>query len=142
MHWSTDVYHAPEYTYGNVHLLPKTSHLWILAVSMCKSSIVSFSLHKDQDPINVHSFSIEGKDSSYFSITNDRVKHKLFSSESLGKKRGRGLDYSRFNQMIPNGHRNCLYPDILQDNSDLLAKRRRNRFIIPLQYYDQEREKE
>nr|pir hypothetical protein 134 - common tobacco chloroplast [Nicotiana tabacum] len=30
MHWSTDVYHAPEFTYGNVHLLPKTSHLWIL----------------------------------------------------------------------------------------------------------------
>jgi DNA-directed RNA polymerase subunit beta' len=22
MHWSTDVYHAPEYTHGNVHFLP------------------------------------------------------------------------------------------------------------------------
>jgi DNA-directed RNA polymerase subunit beta' len=142
MHWSTDVYHAPEYTYGNVHLLPKTSHLWILAVSMCKSSIVSFSLHKDQDQINVHSFSIEGEDGSDFSTTNDQVKHKLFSSESLGKKRGSGLDYFRFNQMIPNGHRNFLYPSILQENSYLLAKRRRNRFIIPLQYYDQGREKE
>ncbi|RZC75665.1 hypothetical protein C5167_051152 [Papaver somniferum] len=31
MHWSTDVYHAPKYTYGNIHLLPKTSHLWILS---------------------------------------------------------------------------------------------------------------
>jgi DNA-directed RNA polymerase subunit beta' len=31
MHWSTDVYHAPEFTYSNVHLLPKTSHLWILS---------------------------------------------------------------------------------------------------------------
>jgi DNA-directed RNA polymerase subunit beta' len=30
MHWSTDVYHAPEYQYGNLRRLPKTSHLWIL----------------------------------------------------------------------------------------------------------------
>lgn len=142
MHWSTDVYHAPEYTYGNVHLLPKTSHLWILAVGMRGSSIVSFSLHKDQDQINVHSFSIEGKDSSDFSMTNYRVRHKLFSSEPLGKKKGRGLDYSRSNRIIPNDHWNFLYPSILQENSYLLAKRRRNRFIIPLQYYDQEREKE
>ncbi|ESQ29735.1 hypothetical protein EUTSA_v10023328mg [Eutrema salsugineum] len=31
MHWSTDVSHAPEITYSYVHLLPKTSHLWILS---------------------------------------------------------------------------------------------------------------
>ncbi|CAN4118957.1 unnamed protein product [Withania somnifera] len=37
MHWSTDVYHAPEFTYGNVHLLPKTSHLWILLGGPSKS---------------------------------------------------------------------------------------------------------
>ncbi|KAK6767817.1 hypothetical protein RDI58_034942 [Solanum bulbocastanum] len=36
MHWSTDVYHAPEFTYGNVHLLPKTSHLWILLGGPCR----------------------------------------------------------------------------------------------------------
>ncbi|CAN6455168.1 unnamed protein product [Victoria cruziana] len=30
MHWSIDVYHAPEYIHGNVHFLPKTGHLWIL----------------------------------------------------------------------------------------------------------------
>nr|QHB79491.1 RNA polymerase beta subunit [Ruppia sinensis] len=142
MHWSTDVYHAPEYTYGNVHLLPKTSHLWILAVGMHGSSIVSFSLHKDQDQINVNSFSIERKDSSDFSMINDRVRQKLFSSESLGKKGGRFIDYSRSNQIIPNGHWNFLYPSIQQESYYLLAKRRRNRFIIPLQYYDQEREKE
>ncbi|CAA7396020.1 unnamed protein product [Spirodela intermedia] len=35
-HWSTDIYHASEYTYGNVHLLPKTSHLWIIAVGTCR----------------------------------------------------------------------------------------------------------
>ena len=32
MYWSADVYHASEYTYGNVHLQLKTNHLWILAV--------------------------------------------------------------------------------------------------------------
>jgi DNA-directed RNA polymerase subunit beta' len=36
MHWTTDVYHAPEYQYGNLCRLLKTSHLWILSVSMCR----------------------------------------------------------------------------------------------------------
>nr|UWT52057.1 RNA polymerase beta'' subunit [Cryptocoryne longicauda] len=141
MHWSTDVYHAPEYTYGNVHLLPKTSHLWILAVGTCRSSIVCFSLHKDQDQINVHSFSLEKGYISDLSVTNDPARHKLFSSDSSSKKRGGTLDYSRLDQSIPNGHWNLKYLSILYQNSDFLAKRRRNRLIIPLQY-DQEREKE
>ncbi|KAJ6830229.1 RNA polymerase beta'' chain [Iris pallida] len=87
MHWSTDVYHAPEYTYGNVHILPKTSHLWILAEWPCRSRIVSFSLYKDQDQINVHSFSVEERYISDLSITNDRVKHKLLdtSDKKIGK---------------------------------------------------------
>nr|YP_010193439.1 RNA polymerase beta'' subunit [Zostera nigricaulis]QZQ52659.1 RNA polymerase beta'' subunit [Zostera nigricaulis] len=142
MHWSIDVYHAPEYTYGNVHLLPKTSHLWILTVDMCGSSIVSFSLHKDQDQINVHSFSVEGKYSSDFSTTKDRVRQKLFSSEPFGKKKKSGFAYLRSDRIIHNSDWNLLYPSILQENSSLLAKRRRNRFIIPLQYYDQEQDKE
>ena len=57
MHWSTDVYHAPEFTYSNVHLLPKTSHLWILSGGSCRFSAVPPSLHKDQDQTNVHSLS-------------------------------------------------------------------------------------
>nr|YP_009689121.1 DNA-directed RNA polymerase beta' subunit [Ypsilandra thibetica]QEL51838.1 DNA-directed RNA polymerase beta' subunit [Ypsilandra thibetica] len=139
MHWSTDVYHAPEYTYGNVHLLPKTSHLWILAGGPRRSGIVSFSLHKDQDQMNIHSFSVEDRYTSEFSMTNDRVRHKLLDTSS--KKDREILDYSISDRIISNGHCNFIYPSILQDNSDLLAKRRRNRFIIPLQY-DQGREKE
>nr|AEX94824.1 RNA polymerase beta' subunit [Ledebouria cordifolia] len=139
MHWSTDVYHAPEYTYSNVHLLPKTSHLWILAGSPCRSSIVSFSLHKDQDQMNAHSFSVDEIDISDLSITNDRVRHKLL--DPSGKKDREILDYSRLDQIISNGHLHFMYPSILQENSDFLAKRRRNRLLIPLQY-DQEREKE
>nr|YP_009861280.1 RNA polymerase beta'' subunit [Stylochaeton bogneri]QIU82970.1 RNA polymerase beta'' subunit [Stylochaeton bogneri] len=141
MHWSTDVYHAPEYTYGNVHLLPKTSHLWILAVDTCRSSIVCFSLHKDQDQINVHSFSLEERYISDLSVANDTARQKLFSSDSSSKKNERTLDYSRPDRSISNGHWNLKYPSILHESSDFLAKRRRNRLIIPLQY-DQEREKE
>ena len=89
MHWSTDVYHAPEYRYGNVHLLPKTSHLWILSGGPCRSSIVPFSLHKDQDQMNVHSLSVERRYISDLSVTNDRVRHKLLSSDPSGKKGGR-----------------------------------------------------
>nr|YP_010385433.1 RNA polymerase beta'' subunit [Convallaria pseudomajalis]UPN62882.1 RNA polymerase beta'' subunit [Convallaria pseudomajalis]UYC29197.1 RNA polymerase beta'' subunit [Convallaria majalis] len=141
MHWSTDVYHAPEYTYSNVHLLPKTSHLWILAGGPCRSSIVSFSLHKDQDQMNVHSFSVDERYSSDLSITKDRVRHKLLDPSGTRKKDKEILDYSRLDRIISNGHWNLIYPSILQENSDFLAKRRRNRFLIPLQY-DQEREKE
>nr|AOS85739.1 RNA poymerase beta subunit-2 [Aconitum barbatum var. hispidum] len=135
MHWSIAVYHAPEYTYGNVHLLPKTSHLWILSGVPYRSSIVPFSLHKDQDQINIHSLSAERKYISISnpSVTNDQVRHKSFRSDPSGKKGEWVLDYSGPDRIICNVYCNFIYPPILDDNSDLLAKRRRNRFIIPLQ---------
>nr|YP_009427900.1 RNA polymerase beta'' subunit [Kingdonia uniflora]ASV47776.1 RNA polymerase beta'' subunit [Kingdonia uniflora] len=141
MHWSTDVYHAPEYTYGNVHLLPKTSHLWILSGDPYRSSIVPFSLHKDQDQMNIHSLSVEQRSISKLSVTNDQARHKLFGSDFSDKKADRILDYSRPDRIVRNSHCNFLYPAILYENSDLLAKRRRNRFIIPFQS-NQQREKE
>src|ERR1043165_8465566 len=79
---------------------------------MCRSSIASFSLHKDQDQINTY-----------------------------GKKDREILDYSTSDRIMSNGHWNFIYPSFFQDNSDLLAKKRRNRFVIPLQYH-QEQEKE
>nr|YP_009419741.1 DNA-directed RNA polymerase beta'' subunit [Pentaphylax euryoides]ASM46490.1 DNA-directed RNA polymerase beta'' subunit [Pentaphylax euryoides] len=141
MHWSTDVYHAPEFTYGNVHLLPKTSHLWILSGGPCRCSLASFSLHKDQDQTNTHSLSVKQRYISNPSLTNDQVKHKFFSSNFSDKKEDRIPDYSELNRIGCTGHYNFIYPAILHDNSDFLAKRRRNRFIIPLQSI-QEREKE
>nr|WEY05306.1 RNA polymerase beta'' subunit [Saxifraga sp. 'guangxi1'] len=139
MHWSTDVYHAPEFTYGNVHLLPKTSHLWILSGSSCRSNVVPFSLHKeDQDQMSVHSLSLERKYISNLSATNDHVRHKLFSSHRSGKR----IPYSsELNRIICTDHYNLLYPAILHENYDLLSKRRKNRFIIPFQSI-QERERE
>nr|YP_010431541.1 RNA polymerase beta'' subunit [Styrax formosanus]USS61643.1 RNA polymerase beta'' subunit [Styrax formosanus] len=140
-HWSTDVYHAPEFIYGNVHLLPKTSYLWILSGEPCRSSLASFSLHKDQDQTNAHSLSVKRGSISNPSLTNDHTRYKLFSSGFSGKKEDRIPDYSELKRIICTGHYNLIYPSILHDNSALLAKRRRNRFIIPLQSI-QEREKE
>uniref|UniRef100_UPI0030FF2CD5 RNA polymerase beta'' subunit n=1 Tax=Zippelia begoniifolia TaxID=126646 RepID=UPI0030FF2CD5 len=142
MHWSTNVYHAPEYTYGNVHLLPKTSHLWILSGNPCRSNLAPFSLYKDQDQMNVYSRSLEQRLISDFSVTNDRVRHKSFSSDPSSKGRGnRFFDYSGPDQNISNDRWNFIYSAILHENLDFLAKRRRNRFIIPFQY-SQEGEKE
>nr|QWQ51289.1 RNA polymerase beta'' subunit [Dickinsia hydrocotyloides] len=138
MHWNTDVYHAPEFTYGNVHLLPKTSHLWILLGDPCRSDLASPSIHKDQDQTNAHSLSVNRRNISNISVTKDQVRHKFFSSGSSGKKEEKLPDYSELNQV---GRCNLTYPAILHPNSDLLAKRRRKRFIIPLQSI-QERENE
>nr|YP_010760549.1 RNA polymerase beta'' subunit [Entada phaseoloides]WEY34865.1 RNA polymerase beta'' subunit [Entada phaseoloides] len=143
MHWSTDVYHAPEFTYSNVHILPKTSHLWILSGRSCRSGAISCSLHKDQDQMSIHSLSAGGRFFSNLVVSNDQVqvRHKFFSSNPSGKKK-RGIpDYSGLNRIIGMGHFNFIYPAILHENSDLLAKRRRNRFIIPFQSI-QERDKE
>nr|AXO65958.1 RNA polymerase beta'' subunit [Calochilus robertsonii] len=138
MHWSTDGYHSPEYSYSNVHLLPKTSHLWILAGGLCRSNIVSFSLHKDQDQMNANYSSVEERCIFDLSLTNDEVRHKLLNN--FGKKYREILDYSKPYRIIYNGHWNLIdsSTSIRQENS--LAKKRRNRFVIPLQY-DQEREK-
>nr|QFG71118.1 RNA polymerase subunit beta'' [Mammillaria supertexta] len=133
MHWSTDVYHVPEFTYSNVHLLPKTSRLWILSGRPYRSSLITLSLHKDQDQTNVHSLSFEQRSISNSSVTNDQVKDKFYDPSS--KKRDRIPDYSQLNRM---GHCNLIYP---AKNLNLLAKRRRNRFIIPFQL-SQERDKE
>nr|YP_009705725.1 RNA polymerase beta''subunit [Acanthocalyx alba]QFQ36715.1 RNA polymerase beta''subunit [Acanthocalyx alba] len=141
MHWNTDVYHAPEFTYGNVHLLSKTSNLWILLGQPCRSSLVSLSSHKDQDQMNAHSLSVKRKYISNLSVTNDQARHKFFSSYFSGQKEDRIPDYSELNRIICIGRCNLIYPAILHENSDLLAQRRRNRFIIPLQSI-QERENE
>nr|YP_010982111.1 RNA polymerase beta'' subunit [Habropetalum dawei]UZP15836.1 RNA polymerase beta'' subunit [Habropetalum dawei] len=138
MHWSTDVYHAPEFTYGNVHLLPKTSHLWILSGRLQRSSVAPFSLHKDQDQTNIHSLSAEQRSISNSSATNDPVRHKFASSGPSSKKEDRIFYYSELNRIVCTGHSNLIYP---AKNSDLLAKRRRNSFIIPFQLI-QERETE
>nr|QWW91755.1 RNA polymerase beta'' subunit [Swertia tetraptera]UPQ44072.1 RNA polymerase beta'' subunit [Swertia tetraptera]UZM11071.1 RNA polymerase beta'' subunit [Swertia tetraptera] len=112
MHWSTDVYHTSEFTYGNVHLLPKTSHLWILLGGPYRSSPVSLSLHKDQDQLNVHSLSVKRRYISNPPVTKHRPRHHPFCSDF---------------------YCNLIYPAILHENSDLLSKRRRNGFLILLQ---------
>nr|YP_009669225.1 RNA polymerase subunit beta [Korupodendron songweanum]QCW94223.1 RNA polymerase subunit beta [Korupodendron songweanum] len=146
MHWSTDVYHAPEFTYSNVHLLPKTSHLWILSGGSCRSSGIPFLLYKDQDQINLRSTERERRYISSLlvnnEVNNDQIRYKLLSSYFYDKiKEDRIPDYSELNRIISTVHWNLKYPTTFHRNSDLLAKRRRNRFLIPLQLIE-ERKKE
>ncbi|RYR03497.1 hypothetical protein Ahy_B06g082482 [Arachis hypogaea] len=131
MHWSTDVYHASEFNGGNIHILPKTSHLWILSGKSCKWSDLSFSLFKDQDQMHTHSRSLGEKAISNSFLNNDFVennlnivRHKLFSSKPYAK--------SGFNSILYNSH--FRHPIISPITSDLLAKRRRNRFIMPFPF--------
>nr|YP_009435393.1 RNA polymerase beta'' subunit [Lobelia puberula]ATG25395.1 RNA polymerase beta'' subunit [Lobelia puberula] len=138
MHWNTDVYHASEFTYGNVHLLPKTSHLWILLGESWRSSLVSLSIHKDQDQMNAHSLSGKRRSISNPSGTTHQARPKFFRLECSGKGGGGSPNSSERNRT---GLCNLRYTAILEENSELLAKRRRNRFIIPLQA-SQERENE
>nr|QWC54936.1 RNA polymerase beta'' subunit [Dracocephalum heterophyllum] len=133
MHWSTDVYHAPEFPYGNVHLLPKTSHLWILLGEPPRSSLVSLSIHKDQDQMNAHSRSVKRNSTYNLSGTDDPSRENLFTSNFSDKKEDRVPDYSDFGRIIGIDHCNLVDPTILYQNSDLFSKRRSNRFIIPLQ---------
>nr|YP_009272493.1 RNA polymerase beta' subunit [Utricularia reniformis]AMN14343.1 RNA polymerase beta' subunit [Utricularia reniformis] len=141
MHWSINVYHVPEFAYGNVHLLPKPSHLWILLGGPCRSSLVSLSLHKDQDQMSAHCWSITIRSTSNLSGTNDRSRQKCFPFHSSGKvkKDDRISDYSDLGRIICTGRGNLNDTPILYQNYALFSKRRRNRLIIPLQSI-QERE--
>lgn len=143
MHWSTDVYHTSEFMYSNVHILPKTSHLWILSGKSCKYDGIHFLLRKDQDQIHIHSFSTGKRNISNLFVSNDEVKHKLFSFNTYGTKERRITDYSIFNQIICMDHCHLIYPSIFHDTFYLLAKRRRNRFLIPFPFQStQERKNE
>nr|AKF43113.1 RNA polymerase beta'' subunit [Erodium foetidum] len=133
MHWSTDVYHAPEFPYSNVHLLPKTSHLWILLGDLCRSGPALFSIYKDQDQMSIHSLSAQGRYTPSPYVKNDQLRHKFFSLGLYGKEGGRIMirNYSKLNQSLATARCNLPYPAILRENFDLVAKKRRNSFIIP-----------
>nr|YP_009138840.1 RNA polymerase beta' subunit [Lathyrus pubescens]AIK21209.1 RNA polymerase beta' subunit [Lathyrus pubescens] len=141
MHWSTDVYHAS--IYSNVHILPKTSHLWILSGKSCRSNTIHFLLRKDQDQITMDSLSNGKTNISNLLERNDQVKHKLFRFNTFGTKEKGISDYSILNQIIYTDHSYFMYPPIFHDTFYFLAKRRRNRFLIPFPFQSiQERKNE
>nr|WFG51600.1 RNA polymerase beta'' subunit [Astragalus sp. Ge130187] len=143
MHWSTDVYHASEFMYSNVHILPKTSHLWILSGKSWRSDAIHFLLRKDQDQIHSNSLSTTKTNISNLSVSNDEVKNKLFNFNTFGTKERRITNYSIFNQILCIDHRHLMYPAIFHDTFSFLAKRRRNRFLIPFSFQSiQERKNE
>nr|YP_009771249.1 RNA polymerase beta'' subunit [Smithia erubescens]QIT01951.1 RNA polymerase beta'' subunit [Smithia erubescens] len=102
MHWSTDVYHLSEFKFSNIHILPKTSYLWILSGKSYRWSALFFSLFKDQDQINTHYRSLGERSNSNTYVKKESMSHCHFR----------------------------ISPTTL----DLLAKRRRNRFIIPIPF--------
>ena len=144
MHWSTDVYHASEFMYSNVHILPKTSHLWILSGKSCRSDTIHFLLRKDQDQIHTDSLSNGKRNTSTLFVSDDHVKHnQFFSFNTFGTKEKGISNYSIFNQTICTDHSHFMYPAIFHDTLNLLAKRRRNRFLIPFPFQSiQERKNE
>nr|AIK21300.1 RNA polymerase beta' subunit [Lathyrus sativus] len=143
MHWSTDVYHASEFMDSNVHILPKTSHLWILSGKSCRSNTTHFLLHKDQDQITMDSLSNGKKNISNLVERNNQVKHKFFGFHTFGTKEKGISDYSIFNPIIYMDHSYLMYPAIFHDTFYFLAKRRRNRFLIPFPFQSiQERKNE
>nr|YP_009403474.1 RNA polymerase beta'' subunit [Downingia elegans]ASA34667.1 RNA polymerase beta'' subunit [Downingia elegans] len=130
MHWNTDVSHASAFPYGNVHLVPKTSHLWILLGEPWRSSLLSLSIHKDQDQMNAHSRSVKRRSIVTTSRTTNQARPKFFRFEWSGNRGSGSPNSSERNRSRLSNRR---YTAILDENAELLAKRRRNRFIIPLQ---------
>ncbi|KAL5073187.1 hypothetical protein RYX36_012171 [Vicia faba] len=140
MHWSTDVYHTSQFIYSNVHILPKTSHLWIMSGKSCRSNTIHFLLRKDQDQVTMDSLSNGKTNISNLLERNDQVKHKF---NTFGTKEKWISDSSILNQIICTDHSDLMYPAILNDTFYFLAKRRRNRFLIPFPFQSiQERKNE
>nr|YP_009642780.1 RNA polymerase beta'' subunit [Reboulia hemisphaerica]QCP68413.1 RNA polymerase beta'' subunit [Reboulia hemisphaerica] len=79
MHWSTKVRHASEYIHSNIHLILKTSHIWILSGNLNnknKNNNLSVLFYKNQDKID---FQISlTKEKSLFSFLGNKNKLNLF----------------------------------------------------------------
>ncbi|WZZ33225.1 hypothetical protein YC2023_016626 [Brassica napus] len=83
--------------------------------------------------IHLPFLSVERKSISSLSVNNDQVSQKNFSSDFSDKKKSGIPHYSELNGIIGTSHYNFIYSAIFHENSDLLAKRQRNRFLIPFQ---------
>nr|YP_009113862.1 RNA polymerase beta subunit-2 [Stangeria eriopus]AFR45510.1 RNA polymerase beta subunit-2 [Stangeria eriopus]BAR93368.1 RNA polymerase beta subunit-2 [Stangeria eriopus] len=140
MHWSTNVCHAPEYAHGNVRLILRTSHLWVLSGGLHGSNVVPSLFHKDQDQVNVqlplakHELLLDS------SVNQDRMKHKLVDS-NFSRKEEQISSYSEIDRVISNEHWDSIYSTISSDDLNISGKKQRNRFIAPLWRYDKERGK-
>nr|YP_009113666.1 RNA polymerase beta subunit-2 [Ceratozamia hildae]AFM54210.1 RpoC2 [Ceratozamia hildae]AFR13844.1 RNA polymerase beta subunit-2 [Ceratozamia hildae]BAR93451.1 RNA polymerase beta subunit-2 [Ceratozamia hildae] len=141
MHWSTNVCHAPEYAHGNVHLILRTSHLWVLSGGLHGSNVVPFSFHKDQDQVNVQLPLARHELLLDYSVNQDRMKHKLVDS-NFSRKEEKISSYSGVDRVISNEHWDSIYSTISSDDLNISGKKQRNRFIAPLRRrYNKERGK-
>ncbi|KAG6540651.1 hypothetical protein Mapa_017983 [Marchantia paleacea] len=76
MHWSTKVRHASEYIHSNIHLILKTSHIWILSGNLNnKNNELSVLFYKNQDKIDLQ-ISLT-KEKSFFSFLENKNQLNL-----------------------------------------------------------------
>nr|QYB18383.1 RNA polymerase beta'' subunit [Riccia fluitans]WKW95008.1 RNA polymerase beta'' subunit [Riccia fluitans] len=73
MHWSTKVRHASEYIHSNIHLILKTSHIWVLSGKLNnKKNDLSVFFYKNQDKIDFQTALTKEKSIfSFVKSTND-----------------------------------------------------------------------
>ncbi|KAL5099537.1 hypothetical protein RYX36_003864 [Vicia faba] len=99
-----------------------------------------FIYSNDQDQVTMDSLSNGKTNISNLLERNDQVKHKF---NTFGTKEKWISDSSILNQIICTDHSDLMYPAILNDTFYFLAKRRRNRFLIPFPFQSiQERKNE
>nr|ART87652.1 RpoC2 [Tsuga ulleungensis] len=130
MHWSTNVYNAPEYAHGNVHSIRRTGYLWILSGGIYGSGIVPFPFHKHQDQVDVQLF--VAKHQSLSDSYVDQVEHRSGYSNCYGKEE-QIFSYSETDRTIFNEHQDSIYVTFSPKNYNIKGKKQMNRFIVPLQ---------
>nr|YP_009268463.1 RNA polymerase beta subunit-2 [Pseudolarix amabilis]BAV19369.1 RNA polymerase beta subunit-2 [Pseudolarix amabilis] len=127
MHWTTNVCHAPEYLYGNVHSILRTSYLWILSGGIYGSGVVPFPFHKHQDQVDVQLF--VAKHQSLSDSYVDQVEHRSGDSNCEEQI----FSYSETDRTISNEHRDSIYVAFSPKNYYIKGKKQMDRFIVPLQ---------
>nr|YP_009922644.1 RNA polymerase beta'' subunit [Wiesnerella denudata]QNA49806.1 RNA polymerase beta'' subunit [Wiesnerella denudata] len=77
MHWSTKVRHVSEYIHSNIHLILKTSHIWVLSGRLNnKNNELSVLFYKNQDKIDFQIYIT--KEKSLFSFLENKNELNLF----------------------------------------------------------------
>nr|ULF03417.1 RNA polymerase beta'' subunit [Cathaya argyrophylla]ULF47350.1 RNA polymerase beta'' subunit [Cathaya argyrophylla]ULF47421.1 RNA polymerase beta'' subunit [Cathaya argyrophylla]ULF47498.1 RNA polymerase beta'' subunit [Cathaya argyrophylla]ULF47591.1 RNA polymerase beta'' subunit [Cathaya argyrophylla] len=130
MHWSTNVFHAPEYVRGNVHSILRTGYLWILSGGIYGSGVVPFPFHKHQDQVDLQPF--VAKHQSFSDSYVDQVEHRSGDLNCYGKEE-KSFSYSETDRTISNEHRDSIYVTLSPKNYNIRGKKQMDRFIAPLQ---------
>nr|YP_009522513.1 DNA-directed RNA polymerase subunit beta'' [Dumortiera hirsuta]AXQ02593.1 DNA-directed RNA polymerase subunit beta'' [Dumortiera hirsuta] len=79
MHWSTKVRHASQYIHSNIHLILKTSHIWVLSGKLNnKKNDLSVLFYKNQDKIDFQIFLTKEKSNFSFLENKNQLNILIF----------------------------------------------------------------